>query len=97
MWRSALAGAVIGLVEAAGLGAVRPALRHPLRVVWRQARQPSDPLSRLGVWFLEPLPDPRPTPTDLRGGSGRRLQLERLAPVRLARGPGEAGYDPSRQ
>jgi hypothetical protein len=88
LWRSALAGAVIGLVEAAGLSAVRPALRLPLRVVWRQERRPADPLSRLGIWFLDPLPDPRPAPTDLRRGAADVLRLERWAADPRATGTG---------
>ncbi len=66
VWRSALAGALIGLVEVAGLAAIRPSLRAPLRVVRPADRLPSDPLAGIGVWFLDPLPDPRPRQSDLR-------------------------------
>jgi hypothetical protein len=66
VWRSAVAGALIGLVEAAGLAAVRPALRRPLGVVRPADRLHLNPLARLGVWFLDPLPDPRPHPSDQR-------------------------------
>jgi hypothetical protein len=59
IWRSALAGALIGFVEAAGLAAIRPAPRVPLRLVRPAGRVPSNPLSRCGVWFLDPLPLPR--------------------------------------
>jgi hypothetical protein len=71
VWRSALAGAMIGLIEAAGLAAVRPAPREPLRVVRPAHGIRRHPLAGLGVWFLDPLPDPRPAPTDLRRTPGR--------------------------
>jgi len=66
VWRSALAGAIIGLVEAAGLAAIRPSPRAPLRMVRPADPLRADPLAGLGVWFMDPLPDPRPGPTDLR-------------------------------
>jgi hypothetical protein len=66
VWRSAVAGALIGFVEAAGLAAIRPSWRAPLRVVRPAGRIPSNPLGRCGVWFMEPLPDPRPEASDLR-------------------------------
>jgi hypothetical protein len=66
LWRSAVAGAMIGVIEAAGLGAVRPAPREPLRMVRPADRLRTHPLAGLGVWFLDPLPDPRPAPSDLR-------------------------------
>lgn len=66
VWRSAIAGAVLGLVEAAGLAAVRRSPRSPLRIVRPAVRLHPNPLARLGVWFLDPLPDPRPCPSDLR-------------------------------
>jgi hypothetical protein len=66
IWRSAVAGMIIGLVEAAGLAAVRPAPKRPLRIVRPADRLRTHPLAGLGVWFLDPLPDPRPAPTDLR-------------------------------
>jgi hypothetical protein len=84
LWRSALAGALIGLVEVAGMAAIRPSLRAPLRVVRPSGRQPTDPLARIGVWFLDPLPDPRPAPTDLRrrpAGPGLRLLVPARWPV----------------
>lgn len=61
-----MAGAMIGLIEAAGLGAVRPAPREPLRMVRPANRLGAHPLAGLGVWFLDPLPHPRPAPSDLR-------------------------------
>jgi hypothetical protein len=66
VWRSVLAGALIGLVEAAGLAAVRPAPRTPLGVVRRADRLRRPSLARLGVWFLDPLTRVRPNPSDLR-------------------------------
>jgi hypothetical protein len=66
IWRSAVAGVIIGVVEAAGLAAVRPDLRAPLRVVRPADRLRTPPLAGLGVWFLDPLPDPRPRPSDRR-------------------------------
>jgi hypothetical protein len=64
VWRSVVAGALIGFVEAAGLAAIRPTARAPLRVVRPARRRPSDPLARCGVWFLDPLPVPRPPAPD---------------------------------
>ncbi len=70
VWRSALAGAIIGLVEAAGLAAIRPSPRAPLRMVRPADPLRTHPLASLGVWFLDPLPNPRPAPTDLRRAVG---------------------------
>lgn len=83
VWRSALAGALIGLVEAAGLAAVRPAPRSPLRVVREVDRFTRPSLRHLGVWFLEPLPAPRPAPSDLRRPLSGVLSI--LVPGRHAR------------
>jgi hypothetical protein len=81
VWRSAVAGAMIGVIEAAGLGAVRPAPREPLRMVRPAKRLGVHPLAGLGVWFLDPLPDPRPAPSDLRR-PGRSGPLSILVPRR---------------
>jgi hypothetical protein len=75
VWRSALAGAMIGLIEAAGLAAVRPAPAKPLRLVRPAPRMRSHPLAGIGLWFLDPLADPRPAPTDQRRGGSGRLSL----------------------
>lgn len=83
LWRTLLAGAVIGLVEAAGLDRGRPARRRPIRAVWLDDREPADPLARAGVWFLDPFDDPRPAPGDLRRDSGARLTLAPLRPGRV--------------
>lgn len=66
VWRSAIAGALLGLVEATGSAALRLGPRSPLRAVRPAVRFHPNPLARLGVWFLDPLPDPRPCPSDLR-------------------------------
>ena len=83
LWRALVAGAVIGLVEAAGLDRGRRVHRRPLRVVRLDDREPVDLLARAGVWFLDPLGDPRPVPGDLRRPAGRRLGLSALDPRRL--------------
>lgn len=93
LWRSAMAGVIIGLVEAAGLAAVRPAPRAPLRAVRPADRIRTPPLAGLGVWFLDPLPDPRPAPTDQRRGrAGGRLSI--LVPRRWL--PRPRARDPER-
>lgn len=79
LWRTLLAGAVIGLVEAAGLDRGRRARRRRSRAVWLDDREPADPLARAGVWFLDPIPGPRPEPSDLRRPAGGGL---RIAPFR---------------
>ncbi len=78
-----LAAAMAGVVEAAGLGAVRPDRRRPLRAVWVDDREPADPLAGTGVWFLDPLGDPRPAPCDVRRPASSPLRLARLEPRRL--------------
>ncbi|HUG41080.1 MAG TPA: hypothetical protein VMM12_11375 [Longimicrobiales bacterium] len=75
LWRTLLAGAVIGLVEGAGLDRARRGRRRPLRAVWLDDREPADPLARVGVWFLDPLFDPRPAPGDLRRTPGPALRI----------------------
>lgn len=76
-WRMLVAGAVIGLVEAAGLER-RGALRRPLRAVWIDDREPEDPLAGTGVWFLDPLERPAPPSRDLRRPVRGVLRLLRL-------------------
>ncbi|MBW3554320.1 MAG: hypothetical protein KY466_12450 [Gemmatimonadetes bacterium] len=78
LWRTLLAGAVIGLVEAAGLDRGRRVRRRRSRAVWLDDREPADPLARTGVWFLETIGDPRPVPGDLRRPAQRGL---RIAPI----------------
>lgn len=87
-WRGVLAGAVIGLVEAAGLDRPRRILRRPLRVVWIDDREPDDPLDGAGVWFMDPVGDPRPAPGDLRRPTAGRLRIARLHPARILRSLG---------
>lgn len=81
-----VASALVGLVEAAGLERRPHALRRPLRVVRLDDREPGDLLARTGVWFLEPLADPRPRPGDLRRDHGPRLRLASLITAGVARG-----------
>ena len=78
IWRALVASAVIGLVEAAGLDRRGRIRKRPLRVVWMDDREPADPLARTGVWFLEPVGDPRPEPADLRHPHGGSLRLARF-------------------
>ena len=90
LWRTLVAGAVIGLVEAAGLDRRVRTRRRPLRVVWLDDREPADPLARAGVWFIDPLGDPRPAAGDLRRAHGPALRLARLVarPLNAWRGRG---------
>lgn len=57
-WRSVLAGAVIGFIEAAGSQQDRRALRHPEPVVRFDDREPDAGRPR-ALWFLSPLRDIR--------------------------------------
>lgn len=84
LWRTVLAGAVIGLVEAAGLDRGRRARRRRSRAVWLDDREPTDPLARAGVWFLDPIPHPRPEPSDRRRPAGGGLRLARFRRDALA-------------
>lgn len=83
-WRTLLAGALIGVVEAVAPERQRSLLRRPHRIVWIDDREPEDRLARSGVWFLDPLGDPRPRPGDLRRETGPALRLAAL-PARLIR------------
>ncbi|MFW5952066.1 MAG: hypothetical protein ACOC3J_05990 [Gemmatimonadota bacterium] len=56
-WRSALAGAVIGFIEAAGTEVQRRALNRPNPVVRYDEREPEGLRPPAGLWFLEPLRD----------------------------------------
>lgn len=57
LWRSLVAGAVIGFVEAAGSDEQRRRLlRQPDPVVRFQSREPDSHRPR-GLWFLAPLRD----------------------------------------
>ena len=58
-WRSVLAGAVIGFVEAAGSDRERRALSYPDPVVRFDARGHDRLASPPGLWFLVPLRDIR--------------------------------------
>lgn len=58
-WRSVLAGAVIGFVEAAGSKNERGLLHYPDPVVRFLEREPDRPGSPRGLWFLAPLRDIR--------------------------------------
>lgn len=78
LWRTLLTGAVIGLVESAGLDLRGRLRRRPLRIVWIDDREPGDPLAGTGVWFLDPLRDPSARAVDGRRPHGRSLRLARL-------------------
>lgn len=57
-WRSVLAGAVIGFIEAAGSHRDRRALRQPEPVIRFDDREPEAGRPR-ALWFLAPLRDIR--------------------------------------
>lgn len=83
-WKSALAGAVIGFLEAAGSEHEKRAAHRPLAVVRFDERQRDRLAWPAGLWLLDPLPRPG------EDGGGRRrdarhLKLDRIAPLRLAR------------
>ena len=82
-WKSVLAGAVIGFTEAAGPESARRALHSPPGVVRTVRRRPRDPLAELGVWFLDPVRDPRPLVSDERRVSV--AEVVRVAPLRILR------------
>ena len=56
--RSLVAGALIGLTEAAPLDAVRRT--RPLQVVWIDDRDLPDPLTRVPLFLLDPVPLEKP-------------------------------------
>lgn len=85
-WKSVLAGAVIGFVEAAGPEAARRRIHGPLAVVRIDDRRVPDTVSGTGLWFLDPLGDPRSSRADDRRGTGAPLRLLRIHPGRLLRG-----------
>ncbi len=81
VFRSLVAGALIGFTDAAPLDAAR--LRRPLDVVWREDRDQPDPLAGVPLWFLDPV---RPVGSrDTRRNVGRSLRLTLSQPLRLLR------------
>lgn len=56
-WRSALAGAVIGFIEAAGSDPERSVLSRPAAVVRFDHRHPDSGAPPPRLWFLSPLGD----------------------------------------
>lgn len=54
-WRSMLAGAVIGFIEAAGSEGERRLVRGPEPVVRFQTREPDHAHRPHGLWFLAPI------------------------------------------
>lgn len=56
-WRSVLAGAVIGFIEAAGSDRERRVLSRPAAVVRFDHRHPDSGAPPSGLWFLFPLRD----------------------------------------
>jgi hypothetical protein len=82
-WRSALAGAVIGFLEAAGSESERRALHRPLAVVRFEDREPARATRPVGLWFLEPLARPVPGPGGLR--PRRPMRLRAVSPEWLVR------------
>lgn len=81
VFRSLVAGALIGFADAAPMDAAR--LRRPLEVVWRDDRDQPDPLTGVPLWFLDPV---SPVGSrDTRRGVGRALRLTLSHPLRLLR------------
>lgn len=77
-WKSVLAGAVIGFVEAAGPEEARRRLRDPVAVV-RIVRQRRHTLAdEIGLWLLDPLPRPAPDRGGIRRRTGALLRLGRF-------------------
>ena len=82
-WKSVLAGAVIGFLEAAGSEQERRRAR-PLAVVRYEDRHPDAGGEPPGLWFLEPIPRPVPEVGGQRRESGR-LSLDAITPTALRR------------
>lgn len=79
-WKSVVAGVVIGFVEAAGSDAARRRLRRPPPVVWIDRRRAPNPLARLGVRLLDPLPLPPRSADRRRPIRDGILRITRIRP-----------------
>lgn len=82
VFRSLVAGALIGFADAAPMNAAR--LRRPLEVVWRDDRDLPDPLDGVPLMFLDPVPLGQGS-RDTRRTVGRALRLTLSHPFRLLR------------
>lgn len=81
VFRSLVAGALIGFADAAPLAARR--LQRPLEVVWRDDRDLPDPLEGVPLMILDPVSLDRSR--DSRRRSGRTLRLSWSRPFHLLR------------
>jgi hypothetical protein len=84
IWRSVLAGVIIGFAEGTRLPAHRRSAR-PLGVVWLDDRRQSDPLLDLPLLLLDPVPLERDRGGARRGRGERGLRLELWSPIRWLR------------
>lgn len=82
VFRSLVAGALIGFAEAVPMDAVH--LRRPLEVVWRDDRDLPDPLDGVPVTILDPVPLGGRS-RDTRRSVGRTVRLTLSHPFRLLR------------
>lgn len=82
MFRSLVAGALIGFADAAPMDPMR--LRRPLGVVWLDDRDLPDPLEGVPLMVLDPVPLGRGS-RDTRHRVGRALRLTLAQPLRLLR------------
>ena len=81
VFRSLVAGALIGFADAAPMDARR--LQRPLEVVWRDDRDLPDPLAGVPLMILDPVPLGRSR--DSRRSPGRALRLGWSRPLDLLR------------
>lgn len=89
VWRSVIAGALIGVAEATRMD---PATRYrrPLGIVWLDDRNWPDPTAGIPLLLLDPVPLPDPRRTDVRHRRAGGLRLSLATPgrlLRLFRGP----------
>lgn len=82
VFKSLVAGALIGFADAAPLDARR--LQRPLEVVWRDDRDLPDPLAGVPLTILDPVPLGRGSRDDRRGVGGT-IRLTWARPLQLLR------------
>jgi hypothetical protein len=82
VWRSVIAGALIGVAEATRLeGGAGP--RRPLGIVWLDDRIRPDPTAGIPLLLLDPVPLPALCDSDVRRRRVRGLKLSLTSPGRL--------------